>query len=101
MEISLLHKLSPAYKERIHALYLLMGMKSASGRWMQLVKAQARSTHSGSADPAPGLMYFILGTIAFSRHFDALTDEAYQLSLAATTKSAGAPARSDLRGLLR
>ena len=111
METSLLHKLSPAYKERIQILALLLGVRAVSERWMVLLEAEAaRAVNSRepvedggdpSNLPSQGLLIFLLGTVAFSERLRSLFEETRSLPSPEDMGGESLPPTGSLRGLLR
>ena len=109
MATSRLHELLPAFGERNQVLVLLLGLMSLTSRWMGLLESQARSARLESplsqtaeqADPDLGLMYFLLGTISFSHHYQELIRGIQPSPAAQESAPAGSDVWGDLRGLLR
>ena len=109
METSRIHELLPAFNERNNVLYLVLGLQATTQDWLRLVHAQVagenRDAPIGSDHPDEALsrdfLYFLLGTISFSNHLQALLERA-QTGLPDPDGATGdSHAWLDLRGLLR
>lgn len=77
METSPIYELLPAFKERNHVIYMLLGLLSISQDWMFLLESQANNSRlyeidlnsSNFEDSRKGFLYFLLGTVSFTGHF--------------------------------
>lgn len=109
METSAIHELRPSFKERNHVLVLLLGVRSFSSRWQQLVDSQVRAVHSDDRSqdiavrlqPDEGLLYCLLGMVSFSRRLEAAIESASQIPAEDASGEVSSPAWDNLHDLLR
>lgn len=109
MATSVIHDLRPSFKERNEILFLLLGVRSLTSRWLRLVEREVSAAQQAPPaqdfhvhlPPDEGLLFFLLGTISFSHNLAAVLETASQRLPGEPAAEAGRRAWSDLLDLLR
>jgi hypothetical protein len=114
VETSPIYELLPAFNERSHLIYMLLGLLSMSQDWMRLLESEAQNARlheSGLKTPpvevsspdtsGKGFLYFLLGTISFTDYFTRALESARSGGQPPTPDDLPGMSWGDLSELLR